>query len=111
MQPGPRFLWIAVVLRALFIPFFLLCAYTPLGVPRLMNVYIANDWVYWTGAFFMGLTSGYFSSLGMMYCPQTVEPEYAATAGMFSAACLVSGIFFGINFANVMPIIVSKIAL
>lgn len=109
--PGPRFLWIAVVLRALFIPFFLLCAYTPLGVPRLMNVYIANDWVYWTGAFFMGLTSGYFSSLGMMYCPQTVEPEYAATAGMFSAACLVSGIFFGINFANVMPIIVSKIAL
>ena len=61
------------------------------------------------GGIFLGLTSGYYSSLAMMYCPRTVEPEYAATAGMFGAACLITGIFCGINFSLVMPIIVESI--
>lgn len=47
IQPGPRFLWVPVLLRILFIPFFLLCNYQPLGVNRAMGVYIANDWAYW----------------------------------------------------------------
>ena len=46
----------------------------------------------------------------MMYCPRTVEPEHAATAGMFGAACLITGIFGGINFSLVMPILVESIS-
>lgn len=46
----------------------------------------------------------------MMYCPRTVEPEYAATAGMFGAACLITGIFGGINFSLIMPILVESIS-
>jgi len=109
-QPGPRFLWIPVVLRVLFIPFFLLCNYQPRGVERLLPVLITNDWAYWFGGIFLGLTSGYYSSLAMMYCPRTVEPEYAATAGMFGAACLITGIFCGINFSLIFPAVVEAIS-
>lgn len=70
---------------------------------------INNDWGYWIGAILLGLSSGYYSSLAMMYCPRTVEPEYAATAGMFGAACLITGIFCGLNFSLVMPILVESI--
>ena len=109
LQPGPRWLWVPVVLRFLFVPFFLLCNYQPLGVTRNLPVLINSDWAYWIGGIFLGLTSGYFSSLAMMYCPRTVEPEYAATAGMFGAACLITGIFCGINFSLLMPILVEAI--
>lgn len=108
--PGPRWLWVPVVLRFLFVPFFLLCNYQPLGVTRNLPVLISSDWAYWVGGIFLGLTSGYYSSLAMMYCPRTVEPEYAATAGMFGAACLITGIFCGINFSLLMPILVEAIS-
>lgn len=107
--PGPRWLWIPVVMRVLFIPFFLLCNYHPGGAERVLPVLISNDWAYWIGGVLLGLTSGYYSSLAMMYCPGTVEPEYAGIAGMFGAACLITGIFCGINFSIVMPIIVQNI--
>jgi len=68
--PGPKFLVIPVLLRVLFIPFFLFCNYQPLGVTRTLPVFFENDWVYWTGAVLFGLTSGYYSSLAMMYCPR-----------------------------------------
>ncbi|EAA01977.2 AGAP012748-PA [Anopheles gambiae str. PEST] len=54
----------------------------------------------------MAFTSGYFSSLGMMYTPQSVEPQYAMTAGMFAAAMLITGIFTGILFSMVFPMVV-----
>lgn len=50
------------------------------------------------------------SSLGMMYAPQTVEPQYAQTAGMFAAAMLITGIFTGISSSVVYPKIVSSIS-
>ena len=36
-----------------------------------------------------------------------VEPEYASVAGMFGAASIVTGIFSGIGFSYLMPLIVS----
>ena len=77
---------------------------------RAMPVLIPNDWAYWIAAIFLGLSGGYYSSLAMMYCPRTVEPEYAATAGMFGAACIITGIFCGINFSMVMPWLVENIS-
>jgi len=95
-----RLIW-PVLLRALFIPLFVFCNYRPKGIQRLLPVYITNDWSYWTIGSLMGFSSGYLSSLGMMYAPQTVASKHASTAGMFSAAMLISGIFAGILTSSV----------
>jgi equilibrative nucleoside transporter 1/2/3 len=68
-----------------------------------------NDWVYWVVAVTMGLTSGYFSSLAMMYTPRTVEERHASTAGMFAAASLITGIFTGILSTFLWPWIISHV--
>lgn len=75
-----------------------------------MPIYIDNDWAYWAIAVLMGLSSGYLSSLGMMYAPQTVAPQYAVTAGMFAAAMLITGIFVGILTSMVFPHVVSNLS-
>ena len=51
-----------------------------------------------------------YSSLGMMYAPQSVEPQYASTAGMFGAAMLITGIFSGIMFSWLFPWVVATIS-
>lgn len=50
------------------------------------------------------------SSLGMMYAPQSVEPQYASTAGMFGAAMLITGIFSGIMFSWIFPVLVANVS-
>ena len=70
VQPGPRWLWIPVLLRLLFIPFFMFCNVKP--ATRSMPVWI-GDYVYCAGSILMAFTSGYFSSLSMMYAPRYVE--------------------------------------
>lgn len=104
--PKPKYLVWPVLLRAAFLPLFLFCNYQPLNITRVLPVYIDNDWVYWGIGIVMAFTSGYFSSLGMMYTPQSVEPQYAMTAGMFAAAMLITGIFTGILFSMVFPMVV-----
>lgn len=109
--PSPRFLVWPVVLRAVFIPLFLFCNYQPVAVERILPVFINNDYVYWSIAVIMSYTSGYLSSLAMMYAPGSqTNPKYAATAGMFAAAMLITGIFSGILFSSVFPLFV-KISL
>lgn len=98
-----------VVLRFAFIPLFLMCAYSPQGVTRVMPVYIANDWAYWAIAVAHGFSSGYLSMLGMQYVPKMVPKPYEGIAGMFGAAMLVSGIFCGIIFSMIFPYVVSHI--
>ncbi|XP_023724605.1 equilibrative nucleoside transporter 1 isoform X2 [Cryptotermes secundus] len=104
--PSPKYLVWPIVLRVLFIPFFLSCNYQP-QVGREIPVLINSDWGYWAGAALMAITSGYFSSVAMMYCPRCVEPQYASTAGMFGGASLITGIVCGIFFTMVMPLIVN----
>ncbi|KAG4075671.1 hypothetical protein HA402_003496 [Bradysia odoriphaga] len=108
--PKKEYLCIPVLLRVVFIPLFLFCNYKPAGVTRIMPIYILNDWIYWAIAVLMGISSGYLSSLGMMYAPQTVKPQHAVTAGMFAAAMLITGIFSGIMFSLVFPKIVSNLS-
>ena len=109
--PSKKYLMIPVVLRVLYIPLFLLCNYQPSNITRVLPVYISNDWVYFVIAVTMGITSGYFSSLSMMYCPRMVESQHSATAGMFGAASLITGIFTGILFSMVMPSMVANVSL
>ncbi|KAM7361547.1 equilibrative nucleoside transporter 2 isoform 2-T4 [Cochliomyia hominivorax] len=103
--PKANLLYIPVLLRCLFIPAFLFCNYIPKS-NRTLPVLITNDWIYWMIAISMSFSSGYLSSLGMMYAPQTVLPKYQITAGMFAAAMLITGIFSGILFSFIMPYLV-----
>ncbi|XP_050707594.1 uncharacterized protein LOC126992796 isoform X3 [Eriocheir sinensis] len=107
--PGPRFLCVPVLLRIFFIPAFVLCHFYPVKVERIMPVLIDSDWAFWGLAVALGITSGYYSSLAMMYCPRTVEPEYAPVAGMMGAASLITGIFTGIVFQIVCTLAVTNI--
>jgi len=100
--PTPRWLWLPVVLRFAFIPFFVLCNFLPVHVERVTPVFINSDWAYWGVVVLLGLSSGYFSSLAMMYCPRTVEPQFASTAAMFGAASLVTGVCAGVQFSLVL---------
>ncbi|RZF43472.1 hypothetical protein LSTR_LSTR001733 [Laodelphax striatellus] len=109
--PKPKFLVIPVLLRLIFIPLFVMFNYQPIGQSRVFPVVIANDWVYWGTAVLFAISSGYFSSLGMMYCPRTVEPHYASTAAMFGAASLITGIFCGILLSFIFPWFVVTVSL
>ncbi|XP_047113314.1 equilibrative nucleoside transporter 1 isoform X1 [Schistocerca piceifrons] len=101
--PKPKHLIFPVVLRVLFIPFFMVCKYEPQNRIRQFPVFIHNDWVYWVASMLLGISSGHLSALAMMYCPRCVEPQYASTAGMFGAAVLITGIFSGITFTLALP--------
>lgn len=105
--PNEKYLVIPIVLRVLFIPLYLFCEYYPAGTMRSLPVYIKSDLAYLIIGVTMGLSHGYLSSISMMYCPRKVEPQYSSIAGMFGAASLVTGIFTGILFSFVMPLIVS----
>ncbi|CAH0555398.1 unnamed protein product [Brassicogethes aeneus] len=107
--PGPKYLWIPVTLRLLFVPFFLFSKYEIDGTSRILPTLFTNDWVYWFVAILFGLSSGYYSSLGMMYAPRTVQDRYAATAGMFAAASLITGIFTGILVSFVWPWLINHV--
>lgn len=97
-KPGPRWVWIPVILRLLFIPFFVFCNVNP--KTRQLPVIIKNDYVYIIGAILMAFTSGYFSSLTMMYAPSGLkEPKHQEVAGMVAAFFLVLGIFCGVTFS------------
>ncbi|KAL9892159.1 equilibrative nucleoside transporter 1-like isoform X1 [Glossina fuscipes] len=101
--PKPKYLWIPVSMRGAFLPLFLFCNYLPKGVQRTLPILITNEWIYWIIAVVMSFSSGYLSSLGMMYAPKTVSPKYQTTAGMFAAAMLITGIFSGILFSFLFP--------
>lgn len=102
---SPGRVWIFVVLRFLFIPFFLFCNYRESS--RTLPVFIKLDTVYVIGGALLGLTSGYFSSLGLMYAPRSVsKPEYAETAAKMGAFALICGIVAGISSAFALPFVV-----
>lgn len=96
--PGPKHVWIPILLRGLvLIPVYILCNYQPLGAQRRFPVLIESDVVFIIAGIVMAFTSGYYSSLAMMYGPKQVEPEMAGRAGMMMAFFLVLGITTGVN--------------
>lgn len=102
----PNRLWILSVSRILFIPFFLFCNAKPKD--RTWTVLFPQDWVYGTGVTLMALTSGYTSSLAMVYSPVSVsDPANSSTAGMMASFSLMIGIMSGILFSNVLTYIIT----
>ncbi|TMS36407.1 hypothetical protein L596_003579 [Steinernema carpocapsae] len=92
--PNPQTLWIPVVARFALIPAFMFCNYRPLT--RSWPVYIESEWIFISLGVVMSVTSGYFSSLGMMYAPRVVDPKNSRIAGMMAAFFLILGICCGI---------------
>lgn len=106
--PGPKHVWIPIVLRGVvLIPVYVLCNYQPIGASRRFPVLIESDVVFIIAGIVMAFTSGYYSSLTMMYGPKQVEPEMAGRAGMMMAFFLVLGITTGVNFSLVLQKIVT----
>jgi equilibrative nucleoside transporter 1/2/3 len=69
-KPGPKFIPIPVILRALVVfVFFALCNYKPTK-RNLIPVLITNDYAYWAMSALSPLLFGYFTSLMMMYTPK-----------------------------------------
>lgn len=90
-----------VFLRTIFVPLLLMCNIPKDGTNNI-PFYITNDWIYWFIGILMSFTSGYFSSLGMMYASKATEPRYSTVAGMFASASLISGVSAGIVFSIVI---------
>ncbi|XP_077869182.1 equilibrative nucleoside transporter 1-like [Saccoglossus kowalevskii] len=103
--PSSGRLWIPSTLRLIFIPIFLFCNYRPYD--RTLPVLINNDYVYIAIVLVFSLSSGYLKSLPMMAAPKLVDAEHASTAGTMMALFLVLGIFCGLNFSLICPVIVS----
>ncbi|EYC30933.1 hypothetical protein Y032_0004g1857 [Ancylostoma ceylanicum] len=105
--PGPKLLIYPVAARLLFIPYFMLCNYNV--EDRIMPVWFKNEWFFILGNVLMAFTSGYFSSLAMMYAPRVVQSSYAKTAGMAGALFLITGIMCGVAFVPVITAMVNNI--
>ncbi|MFH4979638.1 hypothetical protein AB6A40_006347 [Gnathostoma spinigerum] len=92
--PSPKYLIVLTAGRLLFIPFFLFCNYEP--DKRRWPIFFESEYTFLFGGMLMALTSGYCTSLAMMYAPRTVKPAKAQAAGMLAAFILVLGICCGI---------------
>ncbi|XP_077997982.1 equilibrative nucleoside transporter 1-like [Glandiceps talaboti] len=103
--PPSKYLWIATTSRLIFFPIFLFCKYRTYD--RTLPVLIDNDAVYIVLVMLFSVSGGYLKSLPMMAAPKLVKPEYAATAGSMMALMLVIGIFTGLNFSLLFPVLVN----
>jgi equilibrative nucleoside transporter 1/2/3 len=92
-----RILLIPTVLRALFIPLWMLMCYTS---------FFASNYYTYAAMIVMSLTNGYFSTLGMMYGPTRVSKAEGNVAGMIMVAFLQLGIFGGVHCAMILLLIV-----
>uniref|UniRef100_A0AAF5PHG0 Nucleoside transporter n=2 Tax=Wuchereria bancrofti TaxID=6293 RepID=A0AAF5PHG0_WUCBA len=94
--PSPKWLIVPVTARIALIPLLMFCYFRP--EYRTWNVWFYSVWVYIIFAVIMSITSGYFSSIIMMYVPRIVEPSKSTVASMIAAFFLIFGITCGIMF-------------
>jgi equilibrative nucleoside transporter 1/2/3 len=95
-----------VFLRAILVfIFFAMCNFKPnerYNIPVLFD----NDYIYWVGAMLSPLTFGYFTSLLMMYLPQSCNKNFQGLASMVAALVLSIGVVSGLQFGQVFELIV-----
>nr|CDJ87518.1 Delayed-early response protein equilibrative nucleoside transporter domain containing protein [Haemonchus contortus] len=104
--PGPDNIIIPVLLRLLFIPYFMLCNYNV--EDRVMPVLFKNQWFFIIGNAVMAFTSGYFSSLALMYAPRVVPSSLSKTARLEAGASLVTGVLCGVSFVPAITYMVNN---
>ncbi|KAI2802126.1 Nucleoside transmembrane transporter [Blomia tropicalis] len=81
--------------RILFIPFFVSCNLYPEFRSNVWPVLIQSDMVYIIGAFLFAFTSGYFSSLAVIYARENIPGPDPAIQGKFVSVFLYGGILAG----------------
>ncbi|XP_004363728.1 hypothetical protein CAOG_02889 [Capsaspora owczarzaki ATCC 30864] len=89
--PSAKYVWIPILLRTIFIPFFMLCN---ISGTRLDVVFTSDAWPFILMALF-ATTNGYFGSLCMMYAPNKVEVHEKEIAGTMMVFCLSLGLSLG----------------
>ena len=87
--------WIFVILRIIFIPFFVFCNVK--ADTRTADVWFHNDAFYIIGVVLLAVTHGYISSLAIVLVPKIVETRHASIAGMMSSFTVMLGIAIGIS--------------
>ncbi|XP_035825618.1 uncharacterized protein LOC101856304 [Aplysia californica] len=102
--PNARWVNVLIILRVVFVPLMILGNFRP--ELRTVPVYITHDAVFIASGVLFSFTSGYCSSLVMMYAPKQVAPSDAPIAGMVMALFLVFGILCGVNFSRVWDLII-----
>ncbi|KAJ1364112.1 hypothetical protein KIN20_024125 [Parelaphostrongylus tenuis] len=108
-MPSPRLLWIPVLLRIFFIPFFMFCNYQPIGKIRTAVVIFQNEWWFTIAVSTMALTCGYFGSLALIYTPSVVPASYQKISGMAASIALMLGILCGVSFTPVIATITANL--
>ncbi|GMR32240.1 hypothetical protein PMAYCL1PPCAC_02435 [Pristionchus mayeri] len=98
---APEHMRIWVYIRVLLIPAFCFLNLYP-DTRGILPVLCTSNWCYFILSSIMSLSSGYLSSLSMMYITRYVSAERARTAMMMAAFFLISGIVAGIVFSRVL---------
>ncbi|KAL8618130.1 hypothetical protein ACOMHN_034357 [Nucella lapillus] len=98
--PGPRWVWLPVLLRVAFVPLYLMFNFRPSH--RSWAAPLANDYAFIFCSVLMAFSGGYLSSLCMMYAPGKVERHHAGYAGMMMSIFLVLGILCGVNASRLL---------
>uniref|UniRef100_A0A1I7UW88 Equilibrative nucleoside transporter 1 n=1 Tax=Caenorhabditis tropicalis TaxID=1561998 RepID=A0A1I7UW88_9PELO len=99
-QPGPNTIWIPVVARFWFMFYFPSANYHPMGFQRAYPVLFSSTWIFVFNVSIFALTSGYLSSLIMMYAPRShKDPKIQRMAGMIASFFLLFGIVAGLVFS------------
>ncbi|CAG9861645.1 unnamed protein product [Phyllotreta striolata] len=105
--PKPKWVWIPVTLRFLYIPLLLFCNYQIQQAERTLPV-LFNDYVFFILGATMALTNGYFATISSMYAPKTVEEKHSMVAGMFSGASFLTGINIGVWISFIWPTVATS---
>ncbi|KAF7493514.1 Equilibrative nucleoside transporter 3 [Sarcoptes scabiei] len=104
--PKPSNLFYLVLLRIVWIPFFLFCRYLP--ERRKWPILIETDLTYAIGSALHAFTSGYTSSLAMMYSAKSVPSEQSTMAAMMASASVIIGIVIGVQCSMLMTILIEQ---
>ena len=84
---SPRWLWLPVVLRAAFVPLFVICK-----KPQLIH----NDLATFAIMAAFALTNGYLGTLAMMFGPAKLAPADKETGGSIMVFMLTVGLTAGV---------------
>nr|ACI49239.1 hypothetical protein Csp3_JD06.005 [Caenorhabditis angaria] len=104
--PSAKYLWIAVIARTIFIPFYMFCNYRP--STRKWPVFFENEWWFTIGCTIMAFTCGYMSSLALIYTPSRVPQRYQKLSGMLASIFLMLGILVGVASTPIIAYIVDS---
>ncbi|CAL2049952.1 unnamed protein product [Caenorhabditis brenneri] len=104
--PTPRFLSLAIIARAAFIPIFFFCNYRV--ETRAFPVFFDNTDIFVIAGITMSFTHGYLSALAMGYTPSVVPSHYSRFAAQLSVCVLMIGLLTGGLWAVIIENVVDK---